>query len=146
MFSHDGRRIATVSLDGTARLWDGISGQLRGLLGQESAGLKLAQVAPDEQDLEVNSAFSPDDRLLATASFDGTVRIWDVERTSLLTTISGHSGFVEHLEFSPVDNSLLTASHDGTARLWDTDGVLTTTLFQRILRPSRRSVPTMCTW
>ena len=131
LFSHDGSRIATVSLDGTARLWDGISGQLRGLLGQESSGLKLAHVAADEQDLEMNSAFSPDDRLLATASFDGTVRIWDVERASLLTTISGHSGLVEHLEFSPANNSLLTASHDGTARLWDTDGVLTTTLFHK---------------
>ena len=131
MFSHDGGRIATVSLDGTARLWDGISGQLRGLLGQESSGLKMAHVAADEQDLEMNSAFSSDDRLLATASFDGTVRIWDVERASLLTTISGHSGLVEHVEFSPADNSLLTASHDGTARLWDTDGVLTTTLLSQ---------------
>ena len=40
-FSHDGRRIATVSLDGSARLWDGESGRLLDVLGQEFPGLKL---------------------------------------------------------------------------------------------------------
>ena len=75
----------------------------------------------------MNSAFSPDDRLLATASVNGPMRIWDVGRASLLTTITGHRALIEHLEFSPVDsNILLTASHDGTARLWDVDGILTT--------------------
>ena len=77
----------------------------------------------------MNSAFSPDDRLLATASMNGPIRIWDVGRASLFTTITGHRALVEHLEFSPADsNVLLTASHDGTARLWDVDGILTTDL------------------
>ena len=77
----------------------------------------------------MNSAFSPDDRLLATASIDGPIRIWDVGRASLFATITGHRALIEHLEFSPVDsNILLTASHDGTARLWDVDGILTTAL------------------
>ena len=129
VFSHDGRRIATASLDGTARLWDGISGRLLGVLGQESSGLQLSYMAPDERDQEMNSVFSQDDRFLATASIDNAIRIWNVERASLLTTIIGHDALVEHVEFSPVDNSvLLTASHDGTARLWDIDGVLTTAL------------------
>ena len=85
--------------------------------------------APDDRDHEMNSAFSPDDRFLATASMDGPIRIWDVGRASLFTTITGHRALIEHLEFSPVDNNiLLTASHDGTARLWDIDGILTTAL------------------
>src|SRR5262249_36047432 len=79
--------------------------------------------------LEMGSAFSQDDRLLATASFDGPIRIWDTNRASLLATILGHDALIEHLEFSPVDSSvLLTASHDGTARLWGVDGILTNAL------------------
>ena len=129
IFSHDGRRIATVSLDGSARIWDGKSGALLDMLGQETPNMKLADQGPYDPDKEMNSAFSPDDRLLATASIDGPIRIWDVDRASLFTTIAGHDGLIEHLEFSPVDsNTLLTASHDGTARLWDVNGILTTDL------------------
>lgn len=128
-FSHDGRRIATVSLDGSARIWDEKSGTLRKVLGQEIPNLRLSNIGPDDRDQEMNSAFSPDDRLLATASMDGIIRIWDVGRGLLLTTITGHSALIEHLEFDPIDsNILLTASHDGTARLWDIDGILTAVL------------------
>jgi WD40 repeat protein/class 3 adenylate cyclase len=128
-FSHDGRRIATVSLDGSARIWDGKSGTLLDVLGQESPNLKLSDIGPDDRDHEMNSAFSPEDRLLATASINGPIRIWDVGRAALFTTITGQRALIEHLEFNPVDsNILLTASHDGTARLWDIDGILTTAL------------------
>ncbi|PAQ11455.1 hypothetical protein CIT26_05600 [Mesorhizobium temperatum] len=128
IFSHGGRQIATVSLDGSARIWDGKSGTLLDVLGQETPNLKLADIGYNS-DKEMNSAFSPDDRLLVTASIDGPIRIWDVGRASLFTTIAGHDGLIEHLEFNPVDsNTLVTASHDGTARLWDVNGILTTDL------------------
>ncbi|WP_348625704.1 WD40 repeat domain-containing protein [Mesorhizobium sp. LNHC221B00] len=128
IFSHGGQRIATVSLDGTARIWDGALGTLDDVLGQEVSGLK-PDIDTDERDVEMNGAFSHDDRFLATASINGPIRIWDAERASIVTTIAGHESLVEHLEFSPIDsNILLTASHDGTARLWDVDGALTTAL------------------
>ncbi|MES0183594.1 hypothetical protein NKK48_02615 [Mesorhizobium sp. C386A] len=128
IFSHGGQQIATISLDGTARIWDGALGTPDDELGQEVSGLK-PDIGTDERDVEMNGAFTPDDRFLATASIDGPIRVWDVERASLVPTIAGHESLVEHLEFSPVDsNILLTASHDGTARLWDVDGALTTAL------------------
>jgi WD40 repeat protein/class 3 adenylate cyclase len=130
-FSHDGRLIATVSVDGSARLWNGVSGELRDILGDESGGLKLSDVTPDPLSQDVNSAFSPDDDLLVTTGIDGTVRIWNVGDGSEFAIVHGHGDLVEHLAFSPDGNRLLTASHDGTGRLWDIDGVLTTALFHK---------------
>jgi WD40 repeat protein len=127
-FSHDGRLAATVSMEGTARLWDATTGELRRVLGGEETGVTFGDVAVHYRHQDINGAFSPDDRLFATASMYGVVHIWDVETGSLFGVIRGHSGLVEHVEFSPDGSRLLTASHDGTARLWDIDGVQTTTL------------------
>ena len=64
-------------------------------------------------------AFSPDGRLLATASDDGTARLWDPATGEHLRTLTGHAGPVSGVAFSPDGRLLATASRDGTARLWD---------------------------
>jgi WD40 repeat protein len=64
-------------------------------------------------------AFSPDGRLLATASNDGTARLWDPATGDCLRTLTGHNGFVPGVAFSPDGRLLATASYDGAARLWD---------------------------
>ena len=127
-FSHDGRLVATVSMDGTARLWDGVTGRFMSSLGAESPGLTFTDANVPLIDQDTNSAFSPDDQFLATASLDGAIHIWDVEIGLQYAIIRGHKNLVEHLAFSPGGDLFLTASHDGTARLWDIDGILTTTL------------------
>jgi WD40 repeat protein len=88
-FSHDSRLAATVSIEGTARLWDGATGELRRVFGEESG---LVPTTVDFGNQNVNGAFSPDDRLFATASVHGMARIWDVESGALLAVIQGHSG------------------------------------------------------
>ena len=64
-------------------------------------------------------AFSPDGRLLATASEDKTARLWDPATGKHLRALTGHTGPVLSVAFSPDGRLLATTSWDHTARLWD---------------------------
>ncbi|GGM89950.1 hypothetical protein GCM10010106_41790 [Thermopolyspora flexuosa] len=68
------------------------------------------------------AVFSPDGKLLATASNDNTARLWDTTTGKTIATLTGHTNHVTDIAFSPDGKLLATASHDNTARLWDTTG------------------------
>jgi WD40 repeat protein/serine/threonine protein kinase len=64
-------------------------------------------------------AFSPDGQLLASASYDQTVKVWDAVSGGELRTLQGHSDWVNAVAFSPDGQRLASASHDRTVKLWD---------------------------
>jgi WD40 repeat protein len=54
-------------------------------------------------------AFSPDGRLLATASWDNTARLWDPATGEHRRTLTGHDAVVAGVAFSPDGRLLATA-------------------------------------
>ena len=58
--------------------------------------------------------------LVATASWDETCQLYDLERMCVTTTLRGHEGGLYAVEFCPLQPRLLgTASSDQTGRIWD---------------------------
>lgn len=79
------------------------------------------------QDVVNSISYSREGKLLATASSDTTVKIWQ-RNGKLLKTLMGHRDSVIDVAFSPQQNLLASASEDNTIKLWNSEGKLLETL------------------
>ena len=70
------------------------------------------------EDVVYSAAFSPDGSLVASASGDGTVRLWESSTGGEVTRLQ-HPNEVYAVAFSPDGRTLASSSRDGIARFWD---------------------------
>ena len=112
-FSPDGTRVATASLDGTAKVWDAATGQTLLTLPKGEASTHAGKM--------YSVAFSPDGRQLATAGEGGLVTLWGPTTGEAMLTLQepGENAAMVALSFSPDGARLAAAGSDGTVRVWD---------------------------
>ena len=109
-FSYDGTILATGHQNGLIKTWDVNSHNMVSEFRGHTAKIS---------DLK----FSPDDKIIATSSFDATVRMWDAgDPTNLPIIMTDHEGFITTIAFSPNGRQLISGA-SGEPRL--------------ILRPSK---------
>ncbi|MEU0274006.1 WD40 repeat domain-containing protein [Streptomyces sp. NPDC006307] len=103
-FSPDGRFLVSSSSDYSARLWS-------------LPKLSLVAVLADHKDDVEMSVFHPTKELIATASRDHNVRVYDFTGT-LITTFEGHTADVISVEWVAGTDELVSSSDDGTIKRW----------------------------
>ncbi len=115
-YAADGSALVSGSVDGTARVWSMLTGD-------------LMQTLVGHLDAVSDVDFSPDGQVLASASWDGTVRLWDWESGTTRFVLYGHPSSVIGVRFSPDGRWLVSRDTEGGLYVWRVeDGALVQTL------------------
>ena len=129
-FSTHHGEIAIGNKDGTARLWDEVSGQ------QVSSFEHWHSSFPSEVE---SVAFSPDNAQLLTASYGGP-RLWNIATGKQTAAFVANNKSFSSAAFSPDGRLLIGGNLDGIATLWDAASAKKLREFKHISPPASLTV------
>jgi WD40 repeat protein/serine/threonine protein kinase len=113
VFSTDSKRLASVAGDRPGGEWAVKVWEAETAKELKSISL-LAQAS-----VVAAVAYNPDGKHLAIASYDGTVKVWEVEAGKAQLTLQGHSGGTSSVAYNADGTRLASAGYDRTVKVWD---------------------------
>ena len=144
-FSPDGKLIVSASRDKTVKIWNVKTGMcIKTFTGYKfvsfayfspcgryyasnngnivivldiSTGECVQALEGHTKDVQSGS-FSPDGNYFVSASYDQTIRLWDIKTGKCINVFTGH-GLVNSVSFSPDGKHIVTSSYDKTVKLWN---------------------------
>jgi glucose repression regulatory protein TUP1 len=125
---HNDRTIVSGSEDRTIRFWD-----------IDSSSCPI--IIPVDNGI-TTVAISPDDKFLASGSFDNSVCIWEIATKHLAEQLKGRDGHkksVYSVAFTPDGKYLVSGSLDKTIKIWEISPLLDPYNFLVSRRSSCRS-------
>jgi WD40 repeat protein len=102
----DDRTLALAGEDGTVRLLDLRSSQVRRLAGRHRGGI-------------LRMGFTPEGDALASVAGDGKLLVWDVVAGTVRERLDAHAGSAEALAITPDGKTAISSGIDGRVALWD---------------------------
>ena len=106
-FSYNDEKLLSVSSDGTAKVWPGDG------TPQPIATLSTSNYL-------YTGKFHPlNDNIVATAGYDGIIRIWDVPSEKIMYTLSEHKTHINSLVISPNGKQMFAGDANGCISVWD---------------------------
>ncbi|KAK2041575.1 WD40 repeat-like protein [Colletotrichum somersetense] len=128
-FFENNTKLVSASNDNTVKIWDKATGRcLKTLKGHRGAVKsttitakaigRCLQTQRDRRDHQLTYS-SIDSILIASASWDKTIKIWDAATGQCLHTLRGHTEPVYSAAFSSDGTHVASASEDKTIKIWD---------------------------
>jgi len=105
--------------DQTIKIWDLSLNDAPDLISEQTA-IQPSFVLTGHNNRVFSVSLSPDGKLLASASGDRLIKLWNPQSGKELKTLHGHQSWVWKVVFSPDGKLLASGSYDRTIKIWDT--------------------------